>query len=63
MASEMFEMVVGLIRQSTASLDEETLSAADLRAGMESMVGLLPLVDGTTVEPINVDGVPSEWVS
>lgn len=62
MASETFELVVGLIEQSTASLNEEALSAAELRAGMESMVGFLPLVDGTMVEPISVDGVPSEWV-
>jgi epsilon-lactone hydrolase len=62
MASEMFDMVVGLIAQSTMSLNEETLSASDLRAGMESMVGALPLLDGTTVEVVDVDGVPAEWV-
>jgi monoterpene epsilon-lactone hydrolase len=64
MASEMFAMVVDLIGQTTAStLDEATLPAAELRARMEAMVGALPLIDGTTVEPLDVDGVPAEWVS
>jgi acetyl esterase/lipase len=63
MASEMFAMVVDLIGQTTAStLDEATLPAAELRARMEAMVGALPLIDGTTVEPLDVDGVPAEWV-
>jgi monoterpene epsilon-lactone hydrolase len=63
MASEMFDMVVDLIAQSTATtLDEATLPAAELRARMESMVGALPLLDGTTVETVDADGVPSEWI-
>jgi acetyl esterase/lipase len=62
MASEMFTMVVDLIGQSTGMLDEASLSAPELRSGMESMVGALPLLDGTTVEVVDVDGVPSEWV-
>jgi epsilon-lactone hydrolase len=62
MASEMFTVVVDLIGQSTAMLDDATLSAAELRAGMESMAGVLPLLDGATVETVDVDGVPSEWV-
>ena len=62
MASETFDLVVGLIAQSTANLNEAEMSAADLRTGMESMAGFLPLVGGATVEPITVDGVPSEWV-
>jgi monoterpene epsilon-lactone hydrolase len=62
MASETFTIVVDLIAQTTGSLNDETLSAADLRAGMESMVGALPLLDGTTVEVVDVAGVPSEWV-
>jgi monoterpene epsilon-lactone hydrolase len=63
MASEMFTTVVDLIAQTTATtLDEATLPAAELRARMEAMVGALPLLDGTTVETLDVDGVPSEWV-
>jgi epsilon-lactone hydrolase len=61
-ASEMFTMVVDLIRQSTMTADESTLSAAELRAGMEAMTGAVALVDGTIVEPLDVGGVPSEWV-
>ena len=62
MASETFAMVVGLIGETTASLNEDLLSATELRAGMESMTGFLPLVDGTTVEPVDADGVPAEWI-
>lgn len=59
----MFTMVVDLIGQTTAStLDEARLPAAELRARMESMVGALPLLDGTTVETVDVGGVPSEWI-
>jgi monoterpene epsilon-lactone hydrolase len=61
-ASEMFTIVVEMIGQTTASLNEETLSAGELRAGMEAMVGVLPLLEGTTVEPVRAGGVPSEWV-
>jgi epsilon-lactone hydrolase len=61
-ASEMFTMVVDIIGQTTATLNEETLSAQELRAGMEAMVGALPLLEGTTVEPVSAGGVPSEWV-
>jgi monoterpene epsilon-lactone hydrolase len=58
----MFSAVSALIGQSTAMLDEARLSAAELRAGMESMVGALALIEGTAVETVDVDGVPSEWV-
>jgi epsilon-lactone hydrolase len=62
MASETFTLVVDMIGQTTAALNEATQPAAELRAGMESMVGFLPLFVGTTVETVSVDGVPSEWV-
>jgi monoterpene epsilon-lactone hydrolase len=62
MASEMFDAIVGLVAQSTEMLDRENVPAADLRAGMESMVGALGLLDGTTVEAVDADGVPAEWV-
>jgi acetyl esterase/lipase len=62
MASELFETIVGMIRQANVGGDEATLTAADLRAGMEAMVGAVPLVEGTVVEPVTAGGVPSEWV-
>jgi monoterpene epsilon-lactone hydrolase len=61
-ASEMFDAVIGLVAQSTEMLDKANVPAAELRAGMESMVGVLGLIDGTTVEPVDVGGVPAEWV-
>lgn len=62
MASDAFSTVVELIRQNFAYLGDVELSARELRAGMESMVGAMPVLDGTTVEPLSVEGVPSEWV-
>jgi epsilon-lactone hydrolase len=62
MASEMFAIVAAAISQSTESLDDATLSAAEMRAGIESMLGSQALIDGTTVETVDVGGVPSEWV-
>jgi epsilon-lactone hydrolase len=62
MASETFAMVVDMIRSTTASLNEETLPAAELRAGMEAMAGAVPLLAGTIVEVVDVDGVHAEWV-
>jgi epsilon-lactone hydrolase len=62
MASDAFSTVVELIRQNFAYIGDVELSAQELREGMESVVGALPLLEGTTVEPVSVDGVPSEWV-
>jgi monoterpene epsilon-lactone hydrolase len=62
MASDTFSTVVELIRQNFADAGDVGLSAQQLRAGMESMVGAIPVLAGTTVEPVSVDGVPSEWV-
>jgi acetyl esterase/lipase len=59
----MFTVVADLIGQTMATtLDEAALPATELRARMESMVGTLPLLDGTTVETVDIDGVPAEWV-
>jgi acetyl esterase/lipase len=59
----MFTVVADLIGQTMATtLDEAALPATELRARMESMVGTLPLLDGTTVETVDIDGVLAEWV-
>jgi epsilon-lactone hydrolase len=62
MASELFETVVEMIRQANVAGGESTLTAVELRSGMEAMVGALPLIEGTVVEPVAAGGVPSEWV-
>ena len=62
MASDVFQMVVGMIGQTTDTLNEATLSAVELRSGMEALVGALPLLEGTEVEVVDVNGVPAEWV-
>jgi len=62
MASEMFDAVVGFVAQTRDMLDRANAPAAELRADMESMVGALGLLDGTTVEPVDADGVRAEWV-
>jgi monoterpene epsilon-lactone hydrolase len=62
MASDAFTMLVELIRTNFAPLSDANRSAPELRAGIESVAGVVPLLDGTTVEPIDVGAVPSEWV-
>jgi acetyl esterase/lipase len=61
-ASELFEAVVAMLREANVTGDEATASAVELRAGMEAMVGAMPLVEGTVVETVMAGGVPSEWV-
>jgi monoterpene epsilon-lactone hydrolase len=62
LASDAFSTVLELIRPNFASLGDVDVSALELRAGIESSVGAMPLPDGTTIEPLSVGGVPSEWV-
>ena len=62
MASDAFTMLIELIRTNFAPMSDANLSAAELRAGMESVAGVVSPLPGTTVEPIDVGGVPSEWV-
>ncbi len=62
MASDAFRLVTDLIGQSTASFDDSTATAQEIRAGMEAMTGVLPLLEGTTVEAVDAGGVPADWV-
>ena len=62
MASDAFTMLIDLIRTNFAPMSDANLSASELRAGIESIAGTVAPLAGTTVEPIEVGGVPSEWV-
>ena len=62
MASDAFTMLVELIRTNFAPLSDADLSANELRAGMESLAGVVLPVAGSIIEPLSVDGVPCEWV-
>ena len=63
MASDEFTTLIephhGELRAARANAG---LSAAELRDGMELVAGVVPPLDGTTVEPLDVGGVPCEWV-
>jgi acetyl esterase/lipase len=62
MASDAFTMLVELIRTNLGPMSDTDLSANELRAGMESMAGVVLPVAGSIIEPLSVDGVPCEWV-
>lgn len=62
MASDAFTLLIDLIRTNFSPMSDANLSASELRAGIESVAGAVAPLDGTTVEPIEVGGVPSEWV-
>jgi acetyl esterase/lipase len=61
-ASELFDTVVEMIRQANVAGEESTLTAVELRQSMETMVGAVPVIDGTVFETVMAGGVPSEWV-
>jgi acetyl esterase/lipase len=62
MASAELETVIQMLRARPIA-DSQSLDVAAMRAGMEQMTGLLPLPPGLILEPIDVNGVPAEWVS
>jgi epsilon-lactone hydrolase len=59
-ASPEHEAIVEVLRNQPV-LDGATI--LDKRAGMEDMAGGAPLPDGTTIEVVDADSVPAEWVS
>lgn len=60
MASEELVNVIAALRAQPV-VDGATVQ--DMRAGMEAFAGAAPMPDGTICEPVDVDGVPSEWVT
>ena len=61
MASEQLEMIVEMLRAAPV-LDEAT-DFVTQRATTEAGLAAFPPPDDTIVEPVDVDGVPCEWVS
>lgn len=46
-----------------ASPENETLTIEAERAGFEALFNDVPLLPGTQVEKVSVDGIPAEWVA
>jgi acetyl esterase/lipase len=59
-ASEQLMNVIAALRAQPV-VDEPTVE--DMRAGIEAFIGVVPLPEDVTFEPIDVDGVPAEWVA
>lgn len=60
MPSEELVNVIALLRARPV-VDGATVQ--EMREGMEALIGVVPMPDGTVLEPVDVDGVPSEWVT
>lgn len=60
MPNEMLEMVCQMLRSRPV---DPNATFADLRRGLEELVALSPLPDGTTREPVEAGGVPCEWIT
>ncbi|MGH7895420.1 MAG: alpha/beta hydrolase, partial [Candidatus Binatia bacterium] len=62
MASEMLQMIVDMMRSQRSAIAPDVDPVA-LRAGMESMTGMIPLPADVWAEPTTVGDVPAEWVT
>lgn len=60
MASEALKMIVEMLR-SQRTLDNP--SVEQMRAGLEAMTQMAPLPPDVQCEPVDVAGVPGEWVT
>src|SRR5438045_3318048 len=61
MASPEFDAVVAFLGENL-SLSDPNATAQELRAGMESGSGAMPLPEGITFEATSAAGVPALWV-
>lgn len=61
MASAELQTVIQMLR-ARPSGDSADFDVAAMRAGMEQMIGLMPLPPGLRLEPVEANGVPAEWV-
>jgi acetyl esterase/lipase len=57
--SDEMAMVMELLRAAPRNDDA---GPEDRRTEMDALAGAAPLVDGTVVEPVSANGVPSEWL-
>jgi len=59
MASPNYEMFLAGVK---AQRTDATPTLDELRTGMTAMGTMLPLPEGTTLEPVDAGGVPAEWI-
>ncbi len=57
--SDEMAMVLEILR---AAPDNDGAPIEQRRADMDSLAGAAPMVEGTEVEPVDVEGVPCEWL-
>ena len=60
MASQELEKLIEFIRSQPVELD---LSPAELRAGFEEIATMFLVPPDTSLQPVNVGGIPGEWIS
>ena len=63
MPSEAHQSVVAALRQQGAlASGESEVDVAAMREGMEAVTASSVLPEGTVCEPVDVDGIPAEWI-
>ena len=60
MASEELVNVIEILRAQPVVAGA---TVEQMRSGMEALTGNAPMPEGATCEPVDVDGVPAEWVT
>jgi acetyl esterase/lipase len=60
MASEQLETIVTMLKAAPFT---EAPTIEEMRAGMASFIGVMPLPDGATFERVDAAGVPAEWTA
>jgi monoterpene epsilon-lactone hydrolase len=61
MPSPEFEAVVQLLRDNPVIPPD--VSVEEMRASMEAMTARAPLPEGSSAEPLELEGIPAEWVA
>ena len=61
MASEQLGQLLEMLK--AAPVAPEGASIQEIRGGFEQMAGLFPVAQDVTVEKVDANGVPAEWVS
>ena len=61
MVSKELERLIGLIQQVRGVVTEPNVEA--LRASFEQLASMTKIPKDAKCEPLNIEGVPSEWIS
>jgi acetyl esterase/lipase len=59
-ASEELVNVIAALRARPVA---DGVTVEEMRSSIEELLGVVPLPSGTVCEPVDVDGVPGEWVT